>query len=131
MEREQFEQLVAEAIERLPQEFLERLENIEVVVQDWPTPEQLVSAGLRHRTELLGLYEGIPLTQRGDRMNLVLPDKITIFQKPMEMAYRSDRGIIRGIGDTVRHEIAHYFGINDTRLSEIERQRRKRIKKSK
>jgi len=119
MEKERFEQLVAEAIAGLPQEFLERLENIDVVVEDWPTPEQLASAGLRHRTELLGLYEGIPLTERRSGMSMVLPDKMTIFQKPIEMAYRSEREIVKGISETVRHEIAHYFGISDRRLNEI------------
>lgn len=124
MNREQFEQLVAEAIESLPPEFLERLENIDVVVEDWPTPEQLASVGIRYRRHLLGLYEGIPLTNRGRRDNMVLPDKITIFQRPIEMAYRSDREIVTGIVETVRHEIAHYFGISDSRLGQLEQQKR-------
>ena len=124
MERERFKQLVAEAIESLPQEFLERLENIDIVVQDWPTSEQLASVGFRHRSSLLGLYEGIPLTQRGRRVSMVLPDKITIFQKPIEMTYRSEREIVRGLGETVRHEIAHHFGLSDRRLNEIARQKR-------
>ncbi|KPJ51973.1 MAG: hypothetical protein AMJ37_03790 [Dehalococcoidia bacterium DG_18] len=127
MERERFEQLVAEAVEGLPQEFQEKLENIAVVVQDWPTPEQLASVGFRHRGDLLGLYEGIPLTRGGRRHATVLPDKITIFQKPIEMAYRSDRGIAAGIGETVRHEIAHHFGISDERLTEIARQKKTKL----
>lgn len=124
MERERFEHLVAEALEGLPQEFQQKLENIAVVVQDWPTPQQLASVGSRHRGDLLGLYEGIPLTRGGKRHAMVLPDKITIFQKPIEMVYRSDRGIMGGIGKTVRHEIAHHFGISDERLSEIAWQKR-------
>lgn len=124
MERERFEHLVAEALEGLPQEFQQKLENIAVVVQDWPTPQQLASVGSRHRGDLLGLYEGIPLTRGGKRYAMVLPDKITIFQKPIEMVYRSDRGIMGGIGKTVRHEIAHHFGISDERLSEISWQKR-------
>lgn len=123
MERERFEQLVAEALEGLPQEFQQKLENIAVVVEDWPTPDQLASVGVRHRRDLLGLYEGIPLTKRGRRLTMVLPDKITIFQKPIKMMYRSDREIIRGIQQTVRHEIAHYFGISDERLNEIEQKK--------
>lgn len=125
MEREQFEQLVAEAIESLPPEFLESLENIDVVVQDWPTRDQLASVGLRRRGEILGLYEGIPLTQQGKRHAMTVPDKITIFQKPIEMTYRSDSGIVHGIAETVRHEIAHHFGINDERLKDIERSKRR------
>lgn len=123
MERERFEELVAEALEGLPQEFQQKLENIAIVVEDWPSPEQLASVGFRHRGDLLGLYEGIPLTKRGRRMSMVLPDKITIFQKPIERVYRSDREIMRGIGETVRHEIAHHFGISDKRLKEIEQQK--------
>lgn len=117
--------MVAEAIEGLPPDFLERLENIAVVVQDWPTRHQLASVGLRRRWELLGLYEGIPLTREGKRHAMVAPDKITIFQKPIEMTYRSDRGIVRGVAETVRHEIAHHFGISDERLSEIARRKRR------
>ncbi|MBE0415638.1 MAG: metallopeptidase family protein [Dehalococcoidia bacterium] len=123
MERERFEELVAEALEGLPQEFQQKLENIAIVVEDWPSPEQLASVGFRHRGDLLGLYEGIPLTKRGRRMSMVLPDKITIFQKPIERVYRSDREIMRGIGETVRHEIAHHFGISDKRLKEIEQKK--------
>jgi predicted Zn-dependent protease with MMP-like domain len=125
MERERFEQLVAEAIEGLPPEFMERLENIAIVVQYWPTRNQLDSVGRTRRGELLGLYEGIPLTQEGKRHAMVAPDKITIFQKPIERTYRSDRGIVRGVAETVRHEIAHHFGISDETLSEIARQKRR------
>ncbi|MCK4362175.1 MAG: metallopeptidase family protein [Dehalococcoidia bacterium] len=125
MERERFERLVTEAIEGLPQEFSERLENIAIVVQDWPTRDQLASVRLRHRGQLLGLYEGIPLTREGKRHAMVAPDKITIFQKPIEMTYRSDRGIVHGIAETVRHEIAHHFGISDERLSEIAQRKRR------
>ena len=125
MEREQFEKLVTEAIESLPPEFLENLDNIDVVVQDWPTRGQLASVGLRGRGALLGLYEGIPLTREGKRHAMTVPDKITIFQKPIETTYRSDSGIVYGIAETVRHEIAHHFGINDERLKEIERSKRR------
>jgi len=128
MERERFERLVAEAIEGLPPDFLERLENIAVVVQDWPTREQLASVGLRSRGELLGLYEGIPLTQQGKKHAMAAPDKITIFQKPIEMTYRSDRGIVHGIAETVRHEIGHHFGISDERLSQIARRKRRAMR---
>jgi predicted Zn-dependent protease with MMP-like domain len=125
MDRERFDRLVAEAVESLPPEFKQRLENIDVVVQDWPTRQQLVSVGLRSRWELLGLYEGIPLTAAGRNHAAALPDKVTIFRKPIEMAYRTEGRILRGIADTVRHEIAHHFGISDARLGQIARQRRK------
>ena len=121
MERERFEELVEKAVEGLPAKFKERLENIAITVEDWPTPKQLKEAGLRDRRDLLGLYEGIPLPNRGSGYNMVLPDRITIFQKPIEMHHRSDERIVRKIQDTVRHEIAHYFGISDARLKEIGR----------
>lgn len=119
MERERFEELVGKAVEGLPEELKERLENIVIMVEDWPTSKQLKEVGVRHRQDLLGLYEGIPLPNRGSGYNMVLPDKITIFQKPIEMRYRSEAGIIKRIQRTVRHEIAHYFGISDARLREI------------
>ena len=124
MEREHFEELVAEVYEGLPQEFRQKLENIVLIVEDWPSQELLASVGLKHRSQLLGLYEGVPLTE-GGRHLASLPDKITIFQKPIERICRSDKEIKRQIGETVRHEIAHYFGISDERLREIEEQGRR------
>jgi len=126
MERERFEELVERAIEALPQQFKDRLENVAVVVQYWPTGRQLRSVGLRRREELLGLYEGVPLTAfgRDHAMTPVLPEKISIFQRPIEQAYGSEARIVRGIGDTVRHEIAHHFGISDSRIQDIAREKR-------
>jgi predicted Zn-dependent protease with MMP-like domain len=123
VERERFQELVAEAIENLPQEFQQRLENITVVVQDWPNQAQLASVGVRRRHNLLGLYEGMPLIKRSVWQSTTLPDKITIFRKPIEMRCRSDEEIIGRVQGTVRHEIAHHFGLSDKRLREIERQR--------
>ncbi len=80
---------------------------------------------LRDRAELLGLYEGIPQIRRDSGYNLVLPDKITIYQRPIEMRCRSDREIEAEIGRVVKHEIAHHFGIGDAALYEIERQKRR------
>ena len=121
MERERFEELVATALDELPPAFAERLENVVVVVQDWPTSDQLAAARVGRRENLLGLYEGIPLTRRGRSYNMVLPDKITIFQRPIESYCRSDEKIIRQIRDTVLHEIAHHFGISDARLRELKK----------
>ncbi len=121
MERERFQELVFEALDGLPRQFRERLENIVVVIEDWPHPAQLAGLGIRRRKNLLGLYEGVPLTKRSVWHPVELPDKITIFQKPIEMSCRSDsdKEIMARIQDTVRHEIAHYFGISDKRLREI------------
>lgn len=116
---------MAEAIGNLPPEFQEKLDNIDVVVQDWPTRRQLASVRMRSRWQLLGLYEGVPLTTMGKAHATTPPDKITIFQRPIEMAYRTEKRIVYGIGDTVYHEIAHHFGISDEKLRQISRQRRK------
>jgi predicted Zn-dependent protease with MMP-like domain len=126
MERERFEKLVEEAVESLPQQFKDRLENVAVVVQYWPSGRQLRSVGMRRRDELLGLYEGVPLTAfgRDHSMTPLLPEKISIFQRPIELAYRSEGRIVRGIEETVRHEIAHHFGISDRRLQDIAREKR-------
>jgi len=120
MQRELFEELVAEAVSGLPDEFRELLDNVEVFVEDWPSREQLESVGLRDRHDLLGLYEGTPITHRDQSYNLVLPDRITIFQKPLEAQCGSSREIKREIIRTVKHEIAHYFGMDEDRLDMIE-----------
>ena len=121
MDRERFEWLVTRAVQALPEEFVARLENIDVVVEDWPTVEQLARAGLRHGQTLLGLYEGVPLTKRGRHYGLVPPDKITIFRKPIEAKCRYDAEITAEIQRVVKHEIAHHFGIGDARLEQIEK----------
>jgi predicted Zn-dependent protease with MMP-like domain len=119
MDRERFERLVERAVADLPEEFRARMENVDVVVEDWPSPSQLKGMGLRNRYELLGLYHGVPLTERGAHYGLVPPDKITIFQGPIEARYRDDARITALIGRVVRHEIAHHFGIGDERLKEL------------
>jgi predicted Zn-dependent protease with MMP-like domain len=129
MERQKFEELVIRAIKDLPSEFQQKLENVDVVVEDWPSSRQLGRLGVRHGYQLLGLYEGVPQTNRGQNYSLVLPDKITIFQKPIEERYSSDREVEVEIGEVIRHEIAHHFGIGDETLRRIESQRAKRKKR--
>ncbi len=119
MRREEFERLVAQALEELPDEFRRRLDNVEVVIADWPTQEQRQRAKIGPGRTLLGLYEGVPLTKRDGGYHLVLPDKITIFQGPVEAICRSEEEIKERVGETVRHEIAHHFGIGDERLEEL------------
>jgi len=121
MDKERFEWLVARSVDSLPEEFRTRLENIDVVVEDWPTQYQLAKVGLRHRQTLLGLYEGVPQTKRSRHYGLVPPDKITIFQKPIEAKCKYEAEITTEIQRVVRHEIAHHFGIGDARLRQIER----------
>ena len=126
MEREKFEALVARAIENLPPEFRSKLENVDVVVEDWPTPGQLRRPKRIHPTQLLGLYQGVPQIRRGRGYGLVLPDKISIFQKPIEAQCRFEDEIEAKIGEVVRHEIAHHFGLGDVALRKIESEKRKK-----
>ncbi len=120
MDRERFQWLVAKAVDSLPEGFRTKLENVAVVVEDWPTQGQLAEVGLRRRQTLFGLYQGVPLTKRGIHYGLVPPDKITIFQKPIEAKCSHDAQIIAEIRRVVRHEIAHHFGIGDARLKQLE-----------
>ncbi len=120
MNRARFETLVARVVEDLPEEFHSRLQNIDIVVEDRPSRSQLRITGLGHGETLLGLYEGVPQTERGHYYGLVPPDKITIFQKPIEASYRHDAEIIAEIQRVVKHEIAHHFGISDAKLNQIE-----------
>jgi len=125
MERDKFEALVVRAIENLPPEFQSSLENVDVVVEDWPTPRQLNKVRLSHPSQLLGLYEGVPQTKRGRGYGIVLPDKISIFRKSIEAQCRSDGEIEVRIIEVVRHEIAHHFGTDEKTLRRIESKRRK------
>jgi len=121
MNTENFERLVFEAIQHLPKEFRERLDNIDVVVAHEPNRHQLSQIERQRGETLLGLYEGVPLTERTQGYGFVVPDMITIFQRPIESICRNDREIIAEIQKVVRHEIAHHFGISDGRLRELGR----------
>ena len=121
MDKQKFEWLVAKAVDSLPDEFSAKLENIDVVVQDQPTPSQLSEVRLKRGETLLGLYQGVPLTKRSRHYGMVAPDKITIFQKPIETRCNNDTEVKAEIMRIVQHEIAHHFGISDTRLRQLER----------
>jgi len=120
MQKERFTTLVVKVIDELPLEFQSSLENVDVVVADWPTSRQLSSLKLRSRGQLLGLYEGVPQTKRGRHYGMVVPDKITIFQKPIEAKARSEKEIEMEIEKVVRHEIAHHFGSSEETLRRLE-----------
>jgi len=122
MDTDRFQDLVAEALDSLPEEFLVRLENVEVVVEEWPSEDDLADAGMEGAdpAELLGLYHGIPLTDRGSWYAGVLPDRIVIYQRPLEQAVGEDPELVREeVRRTVIHEIAHFYGISDERLEEM------------
>ena len=106
-DRALFEELVAQALDDLPEEFARQMENVAVVVEDEPTEP------------LLGLYEGIPHTRRGPGYWGVLPDRITIYRRPLERHARSRQELAEEVRRTVWHEIAHHFGVSDERLREL------------
>jgi predicted Zn-dependent protease with MMP-like domain len=119
MYRRRFERLVSRALRQLPREIREQMDNVAVVVEDEPTPDQLATSGVRPGDTLLGLYQGIPLTQRTSAYGLVLPDKVTIFRKPIEACCASDQQIVRQIRQTVVHEVAHHFGLSEADLRRL------------
>jgi len=110
-----FEALVAEALDRLPAPYRERLGSVAIVIEEEPTPEQLASVAAGG---LFGLYQGVPRTIYGAE-GAQLPSKITIFRRPLLRAYRSPGQLASGVARTVYHEIAHHFGISDARLEEL------------
>jgi len=106
--RSEFEQLVAAALDELPPFFHEKMSNVEVIIEPWPTRDDLRVGGVPSGQTLLGLYQGVPLTQRGSHYQLALPDRITIFQGPIEQAYRTREAIRDGVRHTVIHKTAHF-----------------------
>ncbi len=116
-----FDALVMGAIDSLPEVFRDRLGSVAIVVEDEPTDDQLRSVGA---PGLLGLYTGVPRTSYGAE-NAALASKITIFKGPHLRLYGDPDALSRGVADTVRHEVAHHFGISDDRLQELARERRR------
>jgi predicted Zn-dependent protease with MMP-like domain len=114
-----FEELVAEALDSLPPDIQEKLENVEVVVEWRPSPAQMRRMRLGPGQTLFGLYEGVPLTERTSGYGMVLPDKITIFRQPIEAYCQTDEEVRQTVRRTVLHELAHHFGISDERLREL------------
>ena len=122
MSPEKFEKLVDEGIKAIPERFLEKLDNVEIVVEDEPTPYHLGKLKLRRNSLIFGLYEGVPQTKRGN-YGQVLPDKITIFRKPIEKVAHSEVEIKEMVKNTVWHEISHHFGMDEKRIREAEYRR--------
>jgi len=124
MTLEKFEELVREGISAIPQEFLDKLENVDIVVEEDPTLEQIEKLKIRNNCVLFGLYEGIPKTKRSSGYGQVLPDKITIFKNPIEKFSKNEDEIKQTIKNTIWHEFAHHFGMDEDRVrkAEIRRQ---------
>lgn len=114
------ERFAEEALQELPTFFRERLQNIAIVVEDWPDRETLRLAGLRRPGDLLGFYHGVPLTERTSAYGNVVPDRISIYRSPILIHCRRTGEDVRStVHHVLRHEVAHYFGIDDDRLMEI------------
>jgi predicted Zn-dependent protease with MMP-like domain len=118
---EQFDDLITRAMDELPQRYIKGLDNVAIVQADEPTQEQRVKMKLNDHQLLLGLYEGIPLTQRGNGYSFVLPDKITLFKDQILRVVRDEAELFDQIKRTLWHEIAHYYGLNHSRIDEIQR----------
>lgn len=119
MEDSEFKKLIDRAIDSLPQEFLEKLENVSIVIEDWPTHHQRKNLAKKGQGGLiLGLYEGIPQTRRGRYgVGPTLPDKITIFKIPILMISKTYDQLVENIRKTVIHEIAHHFGLEEEEIA--------------
>lgn len=112
----EFEELVKEGIDAIPEEFGEMIDNVAIVIADEPTPQQMQKLKLRPHALLFGLYEGVPKTARGN-YTIALPDKITIFKNPVLTITRGDKDAVRKhVIDTVWHEIGHHFGLSDKEI---------------
>lgn len=115
---DEFKQLVTEAIDSLAKQF-EQVRNVAIIVEDEPTPEQRAQLHLVNGQLLYGLYEGVPLTRR-QGMSKMLPDKITLFKKPLEHNVMNKAALGEAIRHTLWHEVAHYYGLDHPKIHELE-----------
>ena len=122
-----FDKIVEQAYARIPSRFRKRMENIAIIVEREPSPRQLRSARVPRGNTLLGLYEGRPLIHRSVSESFAMPDRITIFQGPIERMARNTADLERIVLDTLWHEIAHYFGLDERQVRAAERRRARRI----
>lgn len=116
---EQFDALITRAMDELPQEYIKGLNNVAIVMADNPTLEQVHKMKLQGKL-LLGLYEGVPLTQRGNGWSGMLPDKITLFKHQILMIVHDEHSLFEQIKRTLWHEIAHYYGLDHDRMHQLE-----------
>jgi predicted Zn-dependent protease with MMP-like domain len=120
MNRPEFEQLVADALASIPRRFRKALSNIAIVVEDEPSAQLLHEMDIEPPDTLFGLYQGTPLTERQWGYGNALPDRILLFQGPLERDSEDDDDLVVAIGETLIHEIGHYFGLSEEQIEEIE-----------
>jgi len=118
--RKKFEQLVAEALATIPRRFREAMSNLAIVVEDEPSRELLREMEIDPPDTLLGLYQGIPLTERRWDYGNALPDRILLFQGPLQRESEDEDDLVVAIGETLIHEVGHYFGLSEEEIEEIE-----------
>ncbi len=117
MTPQQFQDIVDETVNTLPKEFSSKMENVDILIEDWPTPDEFEDIQLHPSKGLLfGLYRGVPKPKRGNNYSGVLPDKITIFARPILMVSRDFDDAKKRIQETVLHEIGHHFGLSDQQI---------------
>lgn len=124
----EFEKLIADVMDELPEHYAKNMNNVAITYEDQPNAEQREKMNLRGSHTLLGLYEGIPLPQRGAGYMMVLPDKITLFKKPLIRASHSHESFKAQVKHTLWHELAHHFGLDHDKIYEAEDRRRERDK---
>ena len=117
MEESDFEALVLEALEAIPEEFRKKMENVEILVQDRSDENIRLKGKRRSPSDLLGLYQGVPLSRRGIYYSATLPDKIVLYQKAIESISSSREDINKGIKEVIIHEVGHHFGLSENELS--------------
>jgi predicted Zn-dependent protease with MMP-like domain len=120
MNRLAFERLVADALATIPRRFRDALDNVAIVVEDEPSPELLHELEMGPSETLLGLYQGTPLTERQWSHGNTLPDRVLLFQGPLERESEDDDDLVVAIGETLIHEIGHYFGMSEEEIQEVE-----------
>ncbi len=118
--KEHFERLVADALAGIPRRFRDAMRNVAIVVDDEPAPDLLRELEIEPPETLLGLYQGTPLTERSWDYGNMLPDRILLFQGPLERASDDEADLVVAIGETLIHEIGHYFGLSEEEIEEIE-----------
>ncbi|MFZ2361001.1 MAG: metallopeptidase family protein [Anaerolineae bacterium] len=117
--REEFEQLVADALATLPPQIIDRMDNVAITVQEWPSRSQLDSSRVPPGSTLFGLYQGVPLTRRSSHYGMVPPDRITIFRGPLTRYFATPEAIAEQVRKTVVHEIAHHFGMGEAQIAQL------------
>jgi predicted Zn-dependent protease with MMP-like domain len=119
LDTELFSKAVARALQELPEEFLETMDNVEVLVEDFPDQETLRSLGMESKWDLLGLYHGVPITNRSVFTVNLFPERIFLYRLPILRVARTGRNLVQLIREVVVHEVGHHFGFDDDQLDEM------------